>query len=168
MHEKEFNFPLHIGVTEAGDLIDGAIKNSIGISNLLFMGIGETIRVSLTSDEENEIIVGKKILEAFDLRKSSYEIVSCPTCGRTSVDIKQIIEKLKVQLNDKKFIKPIKIAVMGCIVNGPGEAKDALFGVACGKDKSIIFKNAKVYKIIKNNMIIDELLLAAEEYYDAL
>jgi (E)-4-hydroxy-3-methylbut-2-enyl-diphosphate synthase len=163
---KEFYLPLHIGVTEAGGLLDGTVKNSVGISTLLQEEIGETIRVSLTADEENEIFAGIAILEALGLRKSLFEVISCPTCGRTKSDIKIITELLKKELFGKKFKNKIKIAVMGCEVNGPGEAKDADFGVACGNDKSVIFKNGSIHKIIKNNAILDELLLIASEYVE--
>ncbi len=165
--KKTFDFPLHIGVTEAGDMIDGSIKNSIGISSLLLEGIGDTIRVSLTSNEENEIIVGKKILEAIGRRDSNVEIISCPTCGRTISNVEEIVKSIKEKLlSDKTFSKSLKIAVMGCTVNGPGEAKNADFGVACGYDQSIIFKNGKKLKIIKNSSILDELLLIMNEYYE--
>jgi len=163
---ENFNFPLHIGVTEAGDILHGTVKNSIGISSLLNKNIGETIRVSLTSAEKDEIIAGKSILESLGLRKANFEIVSCPTCGRTKGSIKKIIERLQNELADKKFVNCIKIAVMGCEVNGPGEAKDATFGVACGKNRSIIFKSGNIHKIIKNNKIIDELLIISKEYYE--
>jgi len=165
--KKEFNYPLHIGVTEAGDLIDGTVKNSIGISVLLMEGIGDTIRVSLTADEEQEIIVGKKILESTGKRIPEIEIISCPTCGRTVNKIDLIVKNIKKDIkNHKKLRKNIKIAVMGCIVNGPGEAKHADFGVACGKDKSMIFKDGKRIKIIKNDRILDELLIIMSDYYE--
>ena len=162
--KNEFDFPLHIGVTEAGDIIDGTIKNTAGLSILLNQGIGDTIRVSLTSSEENEVKVGKKILESLGLRESNIDIISCPTCGRTEVDIEKIVNKLKQVISKIRLKKNIKIAVMGCVVNGPGEAKNSDFGVACGKNKSIIFKNGKKIKVIKNDLILDELLLVLNEY----
>jgi (E)-4-hydroxy-3-methylbut-2-enyl-diphosphate synthase len=164
--KKEFGFPLHIGVTEAGDLIDGTIKNSIGISILLNEGIGNTIRVSLTSTEEDEVIVGLRILESLGFRAPDIEIISCPTCGRTEVDIQKIVRELKEKIKGLKFNKNIKIAVMGCIVNGPGEAQNAMFGVACGKDQSMIFSKGKKLKTVKNSAILDELLLILKEYHE--
>ncbi|MCK4796100.1 MAG: flavodoxin-dependent (E)-4-hydroxy-3-methylbut-2-enyl-diphosphate synthase [Spirochaetes bacterium] len=164
--KKIFNFPIHIGVTEAGDFVDGAIKNTAGISILLMEGIGDTIRVSLTAKEEHEIIVGKKILESVGRRIPDIEIISCPTCGRTEADIEKIVAELKKRFIEIKLKQKIKIAVMGCVVNGPGEAKSADFGVACGRDKSIIFENGKKLKIIKNNAILDELLIMASRYYE--
>ncbi len=163
----EFGYPLHIGVTEAGDFIDGAVKNTAGLSVLLLEGIGDTIRVSLTSSEENEILIGRKILESIGRREPEIEIVSCPTCGRTEANIENIVVSLKSRIDfSKKTVKPVKIAVMGCVVNGIGESKDADFGVACGRDKSILFKNGKKLKVIKNNAILDELLNILQSYYD--
>ncbi|MBN2544637.1 MAG: flavodoxin-dependent (E)-4-hydroxy-3-methylbut-2-enyl-diphosphate synthase [Spirochaetes bacterium] len=164
--KKEFQYPLHIGATEAGDITDGTIKNSIALSYLLLNGIGDTIRVSLTSNEENEIIVAKKILESTGKRKSLLEIISCPTCSRTEINIENIVKDIKDRIKDIKLKKSVKIAVMGCIVNGPGEAMHADFGVACGKGKSIIFKKGKKIKIINNNRILDELLIILKDYYE--
>lgn len=162
-----FDFPLHIGITEAGDLIDGTIKNSIGISNLLLNGIGDTIRVSLTSTEFEEIKVAQKILESIGKKVPEIEIISCPTCGRTEVDIQDIVSKVKDKMINKKLNKKLKIAIMGCVVNGPGEAEGADFGVACGKNQSVIFKDGKKLKVVKNFKILDELLILLSEYYVA-
>lgn len=162
--KKQFEFPLHIGVTEAGDFIDGTIKNSTGLAILLHEGIGDTIRVSLTSKEEDEIIVGQKILQSLNLLERKFEIISCPTCGRTEVDIEKIVKKVKETLKTIDLKKKLKIAIMGCIVNGPGEAEHADFGVACGKRESIIFKNGKKLKIINNEAIYDELLIMVKQY----
>ena len=162
--KKEFLFPLHIGVTEAGDLQDGTIKNSIGIGTLLLEGIGDTIRVSLTSKEEDEIEVGKKILESIGLRKSNIEIISCPTCGRTEVDIASIVKSLKQKTAGLTIRESLKIAVMGCIVNGPGESENSDFGVACGKNDSMIFNKGKKIKTVKNSAILDELLILLNNY----
>ena len=163
--QKIFGLPLHIGVTEAGDKTDGAIKNSIGIGSLLLDGIGDTIRVSLTSSEEDEVITGIKILESIGKRTPAIEIISCPTCGRTETDIFKIVSQFKEQTKDKKFSKSLKVAIMGCIVNGPGEAEDSDFGVACGKNKSIIFKERKQLKTVKNSEILDELIMILKNYY---
>ena len=158
-----FPFPLHIGVTEAGDLIDGTVKNSIGISTLLQKDIGDTIRVSLTAPEENEIIVGKKILESLDKRDGAVEIISCPTCGRTNGNISEIVVSLKEIIAEKNINKKIKIAVMGCIVNGPGEASNATFGVAFGNERSVIFEHGKQIKTTDNSLILDELITLLEK-----
>ncbi len=159
-----FPYPFHIGVTEAGDLIDGTIKNAAGIAALLLEYVGNTIRVSLTAPEEEEVIVAKKILEAIGRRESSCEIISCPTCGRTDGDISRMVRNIKETLSGKTLSKRLKIAVMGCVVNGPGEAEHADFGVACGKGKSILFKNGAKLKVVQNNDIMDELMLMLDEY----
>jgi (E)-4-hydroxy-3-methylbut-2-enyl-diphosphate synthase len=164
--KKEFGLPLHIGVTEAGDLIDGTIKNTAGITNLLLDGIGDTIRVSLTSKEEDEILVGKKILESIGKRTALLEIISCPTCGRTQVNIQETVRLLKEKTQNIMLKNKVKIAVMGCIVNGPGEAESANFGVACGKGQSLIFKDGKKIKTVKNSEILDELLIILKDYYE--
>lgn len=164
--KKVFGLPLHIGITEAGDLIDGTVKNSIGIALLLRDGIGDTIRVSLTDSEEKEIIVGKRILESIGKREAKCEIISCPTCGRTTANISKIVNELKKNINEQRLKNKIKIAVMGCVVNGPGEAMSADFGVACGKDRSVIFQNGTKQKVIKNSSILDELLIMVSGYYE--
>ena len=161
---KLFGYPLHIGVTEAGDLSDGTIKNAIGIGTLLQEGIGNTIRVSLTAPEDDEIRVGKKILESIGLRSSDIDIISCPTCGRTEIDLSEIVRKVKECTAGRVFTKKLKIAIMGCIVNGPGEASECDFGIAGGVDKSLIFKDGKKIKTVHNNDIIEELGLILEEY----
>jgi len=161
---KKFPYPLHIGVTEAGDSVDGTVKNSVGLGILLDEGIGDTIRVSLTAPEIDEVIVGLRILEACGRRRSRLEIISCPTCGRTDADIQGVVAHLKECLNQVEIVKPVKIAVMGCMVNGPGEAKEADFGVACGKERSILFKNGNKIKTVNNNAILDELLIMAADY----
>lgn len=163
---REFNYPLHIGVTEAGDLIDGTIKNSIGIATLLQEGIGDTIRVSLTAPEEEEVKTGIKILEALGMRESRVEIISCPTCGRTQIELAELSRQVKALTEGKRFRKNLKIAVMGCIVNGPGEAGECDFGIAGGKDQSILFKNGEKLKVIKNNCIMSELEQLLTEYYE--
>ena len=162
--KQEFDYPLHIGVTEAGDLIDGTIKNSIGIATLLQEGIGDTIRVSLTAAKEEEVKTG--ILEALKLRESHVEIISCPTCGRTQIELTKLGQQVKKLTEGKRFCKNLKIAVMGCIVNGPGEAGECDFGIAGGKDQSILFKNGEKLKIIKNDCIMSEMEQLLMEYYE--
>lgn len=153
-----FPYPLHLGVTEAGGGASGIVKNSIGIGTLLRNNIGDTLRVSLTDKVETEIETAKSILMATNKRKEWVEIISCPTCGRTDIDIinlaKQVSEKTK------HIKKHIKIAVMGCVVNGPGEAKDCDIGIAGGNGKAVLFKKGEVIKTIKEDEIIKEI----EEY----
>jgi (E)-4-hydroxy-3-methylbut-2-enyl-diphosphate synthase len=146
---EETDYPLHIGVTEAGTPARGIIKSAVGIGALLLDGIGDTLRVSLTSDPVQEVITGIRILEACGIRSAQPEIVSCPTCGRTEIDLITLAEKVEklidsIKASGKKIILN-KIAVMGCVVNGPGEAKDADLGIAgAGKGKVAVFKKARI------------------------
>ena len=159
MSEK-CNYPLHLGVTESGTPFKGTIKSSIGIGTLLAEGIGNTIRVSLTSDPVEEIKVGKEILKALGLRKGGLEFVSCPTCGRTQIDLIKIAEQVEKRLESVN--KDIKVAVMGCVVNGPGEAREADIGIAGGKGEGIIFKKGKIIKKVKEENLIEELMKEIE------
>lgn len=159
-----FLYPLHIGITEAGDIVDGTIKNSAGISALLLNKIGDTIRVSLTSSELEEVRVGKKILESVGLREADYEVISCPTCGRAGADIQALVSEVKRVLDERKPGKKLRVAVMGCVVNGPGEAKNADLGIACGKGASVLFKEGKKIKLVENSNIKQELLGIIDEF----
>ncbi|MBO5714082.1 MAG: flavodoxin-dependent (E)-4-hydroxy-3-methylbut-2-enyl-diphosphate synthase [Clostridia bacterium] len=141
------DYPLHLGVTEAGTEYGGVIKNSIGIGSLLLKGIGDTLRVSLSSDPVNEVRAGKTILSALDLRHDQVDVIACPTCGRCEWDCMEFAKKTEEYCKDIK--KPLKIAVMGCVVNGPGEAKDADLGVAGAKDGCVIFAGGKIIKTVK-------------------
>ncbi len=141
---KRCDYPLHLGVTEAGGEYGGVIKNAIGIGLLLLNGIGDTIRVSLSADPEREIIAGKKILSSLGLRKDCVDVVACPTCGRCEWDCMAFAKKIEEYVQNVN--KALKIAVMGCVVNGPGEAIDADLGVAGGKDGCVIFSHGKVLK----------------------
>ena len=137
-----FDYPLHIGITEAGTLKSGTIKSSVGLGILLYLGIGDTIRVSLTGDPVEEVYVAYKILDSLNIRKRGIEIISCPTCARTEIPVIKLAEKIEKKL---KYIKKhIKIAVMGCIVNGPGEAKEADIGLAGSKKYGVIFEKGKI------------------------
>ncbi len=150
------DYPLHIGITEAGSANTGIIKSSVGIGALLAEGIGDTIRVSLTGPPEEEIIVGRKILQSLGLRPYGPEIISCPTCGRTEVDVLKISKELEEKIKNNTEInkKNCKIAVMGCVVNGPGEASSADIGFAGGKDCGIIFRNGeKICKVSAENAV---------------
>ena len=142
------DYPLHIGVTEAGTMGRGIVKSSVGIGTLLLEGIGDTLRVSLTADPLEEIITAVRILESCGLRAAEPDIVSCPTCGRTEIDLIELAEKVEKLVSDikksGKKIKLKKIAVMGCVVNGPGEAKDADLGIAGGKKQIMLFKHGKI------------------------
>ena len=150
------DYPLHIGVTEAGTPSRGKVKSAAGIGALLLEGIGNTMRVSLTADPVEEIFFAKDILAAVGLRKETIEVVSCPTCGRTEVDLEAIATEVerRVSTLDKKC----KIAVMGCAVNGPGEAREADFGVACGRGEGMLFMKGEVIKKVKEEDIVDELI----------
>lgn len=159
MSEK-CNYPLHLGVTESGTVFKGTIKSSIGIGTLLAEGIGNTIRVSLTSDPIEEIKVAKEILKALDYTKEGIEFVSCPTCGRTEIDLIKIAEEVEERLKDTN--KNIKVAVMGCVVNGPGEAREADIGIAGGKGVGIIFKKGQIVKKVKEEELVDELIKEIE------
>ncbi|MGL4391971.1 MAG: flavodoxin-dependent (E)-4-hydroxy-3-methylbut-2-enyl-diphosphate synthase [Fusobacteriaceae bacterium] len=151
---KETNYPLHLGVTEAGTAFQGTVKSSIGIGSLLVDGIGDTIRVSLTENPVEEIKVAKEILQVLEHRKGT-EIISCPTCGRTEIDLIGLAKQVEKEFKGKNF--DIKIAVMGCVVNGPGEAKEADYGVAGGKGVGILFKKGEIIKRVKESEILDEL-----------
>ena len=157
---QKTNYPLHLGVTEAGTPWRGTIKSAIGIGTLLAEGIGDTIRVSLTSDPIEEIKVAKEMLKALGLREGGLEFVSCPTCGRTQIKLIEIANEVERRLEG--INKDIKVAVMGCIVNGPGEAREADIGIAGGKGEGIIFKKGEVIKKCKEEDLIEELMKEIE------
>ncbi len=156
--------PLHIGVTEAGTPEDGKIKSAVGIGALLLDGIGDTLRVSLTADPVEEVYAARKILAACGLYTPPIEMVSCPTCGRTMVDLVSIageVERKLSAVGRERAVsgkRPLKVAVMGCVVNGPGEAREADFGVACGKGKGVLFSKGKPVKTVAEEDIIAELV----------
>lgn len=153
---KKVDYPLHLGITEAGTIFSGTIKSSIGLGALLLEGIGDTIRVSLTADPCEEIRVAKEILKTLELRNFGRTIISCPTCGRTQIDLIKLTKEIEKKTEHIK--KPIKIAVMGCVVNGPGEAREADIGVAGGKECGVIFRKGKVIKIVPENEIVSALI----------
>ena len=148
---EEVDYPLHLGVTEAGTLISGTVKSAIGIGYLLARGIGDTFRVSLTRDPVEEIRVAYEILRSLDLRSRGPEIISCPTCGRCEIDLFSIVEEVERAVSDIKASP--KVAIMGCVVNGPGEAKEADVGVAGGRGQGILFRKGKVIKKIPENQL---------------
>lgn len=159
-------YPLHIGVTEAGTPARGRVKSAAGIGALLLDNIGDTMRVSLTADPVEEVLFAREILTAVGLRDDSIELVSCPTCGRTEVDLQFIATQIENRLHelDGKISGKLKIAVMGCAVNGPGEAKGADLGVACGKGKGVIFSKGEIIKTVSEENIADEIVKMAKEY----
>lgn len=153
---KKCDFPLHVGITEAGSLFPGLVKSSLGIGMLLSEGIGDTIRVSLTRDPVEEIRAGYEILKALDLRRHGPEIISCPTCGRCNIDLFSIVERVEEALIGNPV--SIKIAIMGCVVNGPGEAREADLGIAGGSKTGILFKKGKIIKKFPQEKLVEVLL----------
>lgn len=150
------DYPLHLGVTEAGPTRVGTIKSSVGIGTLLAEGIGDTIRVSLTDDPVKEVEVGKEILRSLSLASRNIELIACPTCGRLEVDLFAIVGRLEERLAGIK--KPIKIAVLGCVVNGPGEASEADIGIAAGKGVGILYRKGEVVRRLKESEIVDAIV----------
>ena len=159
--KEKISYPLHLGVTEAGTTFTGTIKSSIGIGSLLLDDIGDTIRVSLTADPVEEIAVAKEILKVLQIRKDGAEIVSCPTCGRTEIDLIGLANAVEKEF--KSYKENIKIAVMGCVVNGPGEAREADYGVAGGKGYGVLFKKGAIVKKVEEKDILDELRTLIKE-----
>lgn len=152
---KLTDYPLHLGVTEAGTKFQGSIKSAIGIGSLLVDGIGDTIRVSLTENPVEEIKVAKEILKVLDLSDEGVEIISCPTCGRTEINLIELAKQVEKEFENEK--KKFSIAVMGCVVNGPGEAKEADYGIAAGRGTGILFKKGKIIKKVAENKLLEEL-----------
>ena len=150
------DYPLHLGVTEAGTAFAGSIRSAVGIGVLLSEGIGDTIRVSLTDDPVQEVRAGYEILKSLGLREHGVTIISCPTCGRTQIDIIKIAREVEARLSDIE--KPIKVAVMGCVVNGPGEAMDADIGIAGGKGLGLLFKKGKKVRTIPEEQLVNVLV----------
>jgi len=153
---KKVDYPLHVGVTEAGTLISGTVKNAIGIGVLLSEGIGDTIRVSLTYDPVEEVRVAYEILRALGLRQRGAEIISCPTCGRCQIDLFKLVEKVEGALRNVSV--PLKVAIMGCVVNGPGEAREADIGIAGGHRQGTLFKKGKVIKKVVESELANSLI----------
>ncbi|WP_454959611.1 flavodoxin-dependent (E)-4-hydroxy-3-methylbut-2-enyl-diphosphate synthase [Filifactor alocis] len=156
-----FSYPLHLGITESGGMRSGAVKSAIGIGSLLMNGIGDTIRVSLTANPVEEVIIAKDILKSLDLYDKDIKIISCPTCGRTKIDLIPLAERIEKAVKD--IHKPITLAIMGCAVNGPGEAREADIGIAGGIGEAILFKKGEVVRKIKEADIEVELLKEIEK-----
>lgn len=150
------DYPLHLGVTEAGPLYQALVKSSIGMGSLLKDGIGDTIRVSITGDPIEEVKAGKTILKSLGLRRDGIDLVSCPTCSRTSVNLDEIVNEASERLD--KLNLNLKVAIMGCPVNGPGEAKEADYGIACAKGYGFLFKKGITIKKVKQEEIVDSLI----------
>ncbi|MFA5271272.1 MAG: flavodoxin-dependent (E)-4-hydroxy-3-methylbut-2-enyl-diphosphate synthase, partial [Candidatus Omnitrophota bacterium] len=150
-------YPLHLGITATGSFLNGIVKSSIGLGGLLSKGIGNIIRVSLTAPSYWEIRIAKHILQALALRKREPEIISCPTCSRCEVDLIKIVDRFNEVLQKTHLEKPLRVAIMGCVVNGPGEARQADIGVAFGKKKAVIFKKDKIIKQTDEKNIITDL-----------
>ncbi len=162
--DKQFGYPLHVGITEAGLPFRGAIRSAVGIGILLNEGIGNTIRVSLTGDPVLEVIAAFEILQSLGLRKRGPVMISCPTCGRCQVDLARIAARVEKRLAG--YEKFMKVAVMGCVVNGPGEARDADFGIACGKGLGMIFAKGKELRRVKEGSLVDSLFEVINENLD--
>ncbi len=159
---QKMPYPLHLGITEAGTPRRGVIRSAIGIGTLLYMGIGDTIRVSLTGDPREEVIAGYEILKSLDLSQRGPILISCPSCGRAEVDIIGLDEAVEERL--VKMEKPIKVAVMGCVVNGPGEARDADVGIACGKGRGVIFRKGEQVRTVEEKDFIQALMAEIEAF----
>lgn len=159
-------YPLHLGVTEAGTIKQGTIKSAMGIGSLLLDGIGDTIRVSLTGDPIHEVEVGKSILSNLGLRDFGATMISCPTCGRCQVNLFDLANTVEERL--KSIKEPIKVAVMGCVVNGPGEAREADFGIAGGKGHGILFRKGQVIKTLKEEELVDALFAEIDHYLESI
>ncbi|WP_457639751.1 flavodoxin-dependent (E)-4-hydroxy-3-methylbut-2-enyl-diphosphate synthase [Persephonella sp.] len=153
---EKTDIPLHIGITEAGPAGKGSVKSAVGLGILLYMGIGDTIRVSLTADPVEEVKVAYQILQSLGLRRRGIEIISCPTCGRIEVDLPEVVKQVEEKLEGETL--PIKVAIMGCVVNAIGEAREADIGLACGNRSAILFKNGRPLKRVSEEEMVDELL----------
>ncbi|MDD3632179.1 MAG: flavodoxin-dependent (E)-4-hydroxy-3-methylbut-2-enyl-diphosphate synthase [Candidatus Cloacimonadaceae bacterium] len=161
---KKIDYPLHLGVTEAGTLLRGSVKSALAIGILLEEGIGDTIRVSLTADPVKEVMVGKQILQNLGLRKG-LQIISCPTCGRTHINLICLVEEVENSLQEYADL-PLTVAVMGCVVNGPGEAREADFGIAGGRGEGLIFAKGKVIKKVPEDQLVAELIQLIKNWKD--
>lgn len=161
---SQCDYPLHVGITEAGTVHSGLIKSAVGIGALLAEGIGDTIRVSLTGDPAEEVKAGFEILKALGLRQHGATLISCPTCGRTSIDLEKLAGQVEAHLAGIK--EPITVAVMGCVVNGPGEAREADVGIAGGKGEGLVFRRGKVLKKVPEEDLIPSLFVEIDKILD--
>jgi len=161
---SQCDYPLHVGITEAGTVNSGIIKSAVGIGTLLAEGIGDTIRVSLTGNPVNEVKAGFEILKSLGLRSYGPTLISCPTCGRTSIDLEKLATTVEARLAGIK--EPISVAVMGCIVNGPGEAREADVGIAGGKGEGLVFRKGQVLKKVSEDRLVNELFIEIDKILD--
>ena len=159
---EQVNYPLHLGITESGTVTSGVIRSSVGIGALLAEGLGDTFRVSLTGPPEEEIAVAKEILKVLELREGGPTLVSCPTCGRCQIDLYSIAKQVEEKL--KGIPDPIKVAVMGCVVNGPGEAREADIGIAGGKGAGILFRKGEVIRTVPEVQLVGELFTEIDKW----
>jgi len=158
------DYPVHLGITEAGPIDESLIKSSIGIGHLLLQGIGDTVRVSITGDPILEVRAGFAILKNLGLRSKGIDVISCPMCGRTEIDVLGIVSKVKEAYGDISI--PLRVAVMGCVVNGPGEAMDADVGLAGGKNSGAIFRKGKIIKVVEGEQLFEALKEEIDKYLD--
>lgn len=159
---ERVDYPLHLGITEAGSLYAGTVKSALGIGMLLAEGIGDTLRVSLTRDPAEEVRVGFEILKALGIRRRGPEIISCPTCGRCNIDLMAVVDQVEQALMTRTV--PVKLAIMGCVVNGPGEAREADIGIAGGMGLGILFKKGQVVRKVPQEMLAEALLKEVDEW----
>ncbi len=160
LFSERYDYPLHIGISEAGTMFSGTIKSSVGLGILLSEGIGDTIRVSLTAEPAKEVKVAYEILKSLGIRKRGVNIISCPTCGRCEIDVIRLASEVEERLSH--IIEPLDVAVMGCVVNGPGEAREADVGIAGGKGVGILFRKGKIVKKLKEDQLADVIVNEAE------
>ena len=160
---EKTDYPLHLGVTEAGTAKMGTVKSSIGIGTLLAMGIGDTIRVSLTGDPVEEVKVGLDILKSLGLRRNGIEVISCPGCGRLEIDLLKLVKDVEERIEGMELARPVKVAILGCVVNGPGEASEADIGIAGGRGKGMLYRGGKLLRSFKENQLVDELIKELNE-----
>ncbi len=159
---EKVNYPLHIGITEAGTSFTGTVFSAVGIGALLLDGLGDTLRVSLTAPPVEEVRVAREILKAAEVRQFGPRVISCPTCGRCQVELEALARRIEEKVSTLK--EPLKVAVMGCEVNGPGEAREADLGVACGRNMGLIFSGGEVVRKVPADRLVDEFMAYLEEY----
>ncbi|WP_338985417.1 flavodoxin-dependent (E)-4-hydroxy-3-methylbut-2-enyl-diphosphate synthase [Spiroplasma endosymbiont of Diplazon laetatorius] len=161
---ENWDYPAHLGITEAGSLLNGAIKSSFGLGYLLQKGIGSTIRISLSEDPVEEIKVAKRLLNSLGLFHNMVEVIACPTCGRLEFSLREVVKEVEDFVEELQF--PLKVAILGCVVNGPGEASQADIGIAGGNKGGIIFKKGKIFKTVEQDKLVPELKELIMEYYE--
>ncbi len=164
---QKTEYPLHLGVTEAGTPAMGTVKSSIGIGTLLAEGIGDTIRVSLTGDPVEEVFVGNNILRSLGMKNRGVEIISCPGCGRLEIDLEELVSEVEKRVSGFNLSRPVKVAILGCVVNGPGEASEADIGIAGGRGKGMLYRDGELVKSFKESSLVDELIKEIKQNYTA-